>query len=225
MKYGSVSVDVGDVAVASNRRPEGLKQRLSVLSIISLGLAVMCLSVWGAEPWGKGEQGLLLQRGLIPRASKNAGIEQQLWFGPGITDQLNRYVRIGTENVSNLHSLLPACNSSASLHYDISKDHSEGLLLHGVSCLLAACPATLLFFHMHFRPSLSFDLLNGTTPLACVYLPRNIDIRKMSVLMFGSFNASTRFAWILVCCCTCRAHCAGHTTNCFMGSTLSRTNL
>uniref|UniRef100_A0A6U2I253 Uncharacterized protein n=1 Tax=Hemiselmis andersenii TaxID=464988 RepID=A0A6U2I253_HEMAN len=90
--------------VGANRRPEQTRQVAAVLGIVCLGVAAVVLSVRNADLSGR-DRVLLMSRagraggqqqfvGNMP-VSADPARTQQLWFGPGISDELNRYVRIG----------------------------------------------------------------------------------------------------------------------------------
>jgi hypothetical protein len=89
--YGAATVDRQE----SGRKSESRKQILAALSIIGLGALAVVVLV-GFVVKGRHEQVELAQRrGQFRALSSRPARLQQLWFGPGITDELNRYVRIG----------------------------------------------------------------------------------------------------------------------------------
>ena len=85
------------------RKPELKKQLLATLAIIGLGaLVVAALVGFVIRGDRQGQVELAQRQGRARSLSARPARLQQLWFGPGITDELNRYVRIGAAFVDAL---------------------------------------------------------------------------------------------------------------------------
>ncbi len=90
--YGATPVSREEPA----RKPEQRKQLLATLIITGLGaLAVVALVGVVVKGDRQGQVQLAQRQHQFRALSARPAQLQQLWFGPGITDELNRYVRIG----------------------------------------------------------------------------------------------------------------------------------
>eukprot|EP00961_Rhodomonas_salina_P264443 3574267-Rhodomonas_salina.1 len=72
--------------------PTQARQAGAALMVICVGIVAVSLVVWNADLRGAERKQILLQ---MPQHANAPGFTQELWFGPGIADDLNRMVKLG----------------------------------------------------------------------------------------------------------------------------------